>query len=373
MADDLGGLIDTSQPGAPGARGLFDRGLKFTPQGENGYDENWYPLCLSSEAPVGTAKGFDFLNGRVIAFRPTSGAPVSVLSAYCRHLGVDLSIGQVVGDEVRCPYHHWRYDSTGQCVATAVGDKPPGRAKLFRFPTAEALGLIWVYNGETPAYDVPNFGVDESALHFHVVRSVEVPMDPFMLFSNAMDLQHLRSVHGIQFSSPPDDFEITPRTISYRQVMTTPGIGVQDQRVTLWGTNGITLISEIMGRQTYMMSVGLAVRGPMTRTFNVTAVNKPEEGKAGDVQMIDRHIQMVEQFGLQLNREDDPVMRTVSPRLDNLTQADRSLAMYFNFARTYPRFDGATDMIRNDYRQAATPPGPQPPRLTSIAFEDMES
>jgi len=356
---------DTSEPP------VYDRGARFEPQGVGGYDENWYPVCLSEEVAPGTVRGFEFLDGRVVVFRTQAGE-AQVLSPFCRHLGVDLSIGTVIGDEVRCAYHHWRYDQTGQCVSTGLNDPAPARAKLFRFPTNESLGMIWAYNGETPQYEVPSFGIAESELAFKSIRAIEVPMDPFMLYSNALDLQHLISVHGIRFNKAPVDFPVTGRTISYDQDMMLPGLGETKQSVTLFGTNGIVLKSNIMGRDTFMMSVGLAIAGPVTRTFNTTATWK-DSGKAGDAQMIDQHLKMVEQFGLQLNREDDPVMRSVSPRLDNLTKSDRGLAAYFNFVRAYPRTDVAGDMIRNDYRMAATPKGPQPPILTDITFAPEET
>lgn len=340
-----------SAPNISESRAIFDRGEKFTPQGVGGYDENWYPVCLADEVGSEEVKGFDFLNGRVIVFRRQDGF-VAVMSAFCRHLGVDLSIGQVVGDHVRCPYHHWEYDATGACVKNAVGDPVPPRARLFRFPTVENYGIIWAYNGETPAYEPPIFDVPEADLTYSTIRSVEVPMDSFMLYSNALDIQHLVSVHGIQFRKRPDKIERTERTMVYEQQQLIPGIGETDQKVKLIGTNCIQISNKIMGRQTYMMSAGLMIRGPLTRTFNVTAT--PRSGdKAGEDEMIRQHIKMVENFGLQLNAEDDPVMRTVSPRLDNLSSSDQMLSLYFNFAKNYPRNSIATDMICNDYKQTA--------------------
>jgi phenylpropionate dioxygenase-like ring-hydroxylating dioxygenase large terminal subunit len=357
--------LDTNLP-------LYDRGLKFIPQGIGGYDENWYPVCLATEVARGSVKGFDFLDGRVVVFRSDAGV-AQVLSPFCRHLGVDLAVGKVIGEHLRCAYHHWKYDQSGTCVATALGDAPPARARLFRFPTVESLGLIWAYNGEVPAYPAPHFSIDENELEIRTIRSVEVPMDPFMLYSNSLDLQHLISVHGIRFTETPKDFPIdSGRSISYTQKMVVPGLGESLQKVKLWGTNCIQLESDIANRPTFMMSAGLPVAGPVTRSFNVTATLK-QVAKAGDEQMRDMHIKMVEQFGLQLNREDDPVMRTISPRLDNLTKSDHGLSVYFNFVRNYPRFSGATDMIRNDYRIAATPAGPQPQVLTDIIFNPSET
>lgn len=345
----------------------YNRGRQFVPQGVDGYDECWYPICLSSEVEKGQVKGFDFLNGKVIVFRSSSGE-LSVTSPYCRHLGVDLSIADVIGGKtLRCPYHHWEYDQTGQCVKTGVGDTPPSRAKLFKFPVDEYLGLIRIYNGKTPSYDAPVFPVDESELEFTICRAAEVPMDPFMLFSNTMDLQHLISLHGATFDKFPEKFDISERTIAYTQDMVIPGIGGSRQHVKLHGTNCITLCSDIKGRDTFMMSSGLAVTGPLTKTFNISATLKTDSkptDKQPAIKLMDQfmnkiHIRLVDAFGKKLNAEDAPAFETISPRLDNLTEKDKALSIYFDFARNYPRSNIAEDLICNDYIKNA--PGKRVP------------
>ncbi len=70
----------------------------------------WYPVALSSEIASGQAVGAAFLGGRVVIYRSELGVP-HVRSAYCRHLGADLSVGKVVGESLRCAFHHWEYDS----------------------------------------------------------------------------------------------------------------------------------------------------------------------------------------------------------------------------------------------------------------------
>lgn len=335
------------------------RGTKFEPQGINGYHECWYPVCLASDVSAGQVRGFRFLNGKVIVFRNADGK-VSVLSAFCRHLGVDLSLGKVVDNRVQCPYHHWEYGSDGQCVRTAVGDEPPPRARLFEFTSREHLGLIWAYYGDEPAYEIPGFPHDEVELELIARRGTEVPMDAFMLYSNTMDLQHLISLHGAEFDDPPTEFDIRERTISYTQEMTLPGLGHSSQTVTLHGTNCVSLASEINGRMTYMLSAGLTTEGPMTKTFNVSATLKRDSqysAKRGlpivENLLIKMHLRMINAFGNKLNADDDPVFRTISPRLDNLSASDRALRIYFDFARKYPRTNIAADLICNDYMAAA--------------------
>ena len=94
----------------------YTRGKPMPRQGEaGGYDQNWYPIALSRDVREGEIHGKEFLNGRVIVVRDPAGK-AQVLSAYCRHLGADLSDADMVGGKIVCPFHKWGYDSTGQCV-----------------------------------------------------------------------------------------------------------------------------------------------------------------------------------------------------------------------------------------------------------------
>jgi phenylpropionate dioxygenase-like ring-hydroxylating dioxygenase large terminal subunit len=67
---------------------------------------------------------------------------VRVQSAYCPHLGADLSVGELVDGQIRRAYRHWRFDGAGRCVDIPTGVKIPPGAKIWTYPSAEAWGLI---------------------------------------------------------------------------------------------------------------------------------------------------------------------------------------------------------------------------------------
>jgi phenylpropionate dioxygenase-like ring-hydroxylating dioxygenase large terminal subunit len=167
-----------------------------------GFHQSWFPLALASELGSGQVMGRDFLGTRVILYRDATGRAL-VQSAFCPHLGADLSVGQVVDGQIRCAYHHWRFDCAGRCVDIPAGDKIPPGARISTYPSAEAWGLIWAFNGEAPRFPVPRIpGAEERELvyetHFRGTRAT----DPWVAVSNGVDFQHLRTLHGLSAVDP---------------------------------------------------------------------------------------------------------------------------------------------------------------------------
>src|SRR5260370_245320 len=113
---------------------------------EAGFHRCWYAVALARDLPPGSVIGRDFLGTRVVAYRDAAGRPV-VQSAWCPHLGADLSVGQIVDGRLRCPYHHWSFDTKGACANIPTGDKIPPSARIFTYPTEEAWGLVLLFSG----------------------------------------------------------------------------------------------------------------------------------------------------------------------------------------------------------------------------------
>ncbi|HKT37149.1 MAG TPA: aromatic ring-hydroxylating dioxygenase subunit alpha, partial [Ktedonobacterales bacterium] len=79
----------------------------------------------------------------------------------CVHRGAKLSLGKIVDDCLRCPYHGWTYNQEGACVHMPAhpSQTPPAKARVKRYQLQERYGLLWVCLGE-PANDVPQFPED---------------------------------------------------------------------------------------------------------------------------------------------------------------------------------------------------------------------
>ena len=72
----------------------------------------WHPVYRSEDLMPGWAKPIKIMSDNFTLYRGESGTP-HVVTFRCAHRGLQLSVGWVEGDCIRCRYHGWKYDSTG--------------------------------------------------------------------------------------------------------------------------------------------------------------------------------------------------------------------------------------------------------------------
>src|ERR1700742_4349280 len=111
----------------------------------------WIPALLSSEIPEPDCPPVrvKVLGERLIAFRDTAGR-VGVMDEFCAHRGVSLWFGRNEERGLRCPYHGWKYDVTGQCIDVPSEPIESGfcnKIKLKSYPLIERGGVLWTYLG----------------------------------------------------------------------------------------------------------------------------------------------------------------------------------------------------------------------------------
>jgi len=298
-----------------------------------GFHASWYAIARSDEVAPGQVVGRDFLEGRAIVYRGESGRG-SVMSAYCRHLGADLGVGKVIGEDVRCAFHHWQYGPDGKCTKIPAADKIPRAARVFKFPTAEKWGLIWAFNGEQPLFEVPDFaGYQEAELEYRTIEAFDLPVEPWVPFTNSMDFQHLRVLHGLKIDFDPKQIQVGDYRIQYDARFEDPNLGVFDQCIRVTGTNTIALAGKLNGRSVCSMATGTPTPDGRTIGWMVTATPRSEAAPEQRA----RQLQIGEAFFKRLIEEDTPVLSTAHFREGVLIEADRALAMFFQYVKRFPR------------------------------------
>jgi 5,5'-dehydrodivanillate O-demethylase len=107
----------------------------------------WQPVYRAQDLLPGRAMPIRIMGEQLTLYRGESGIPH--LTAFrCAHRGTQLSVGWVEGDCIRCRYHGWMYDETGQCVEQPGEDEAfAARVRIASYPVQEYLGLIFAYLG----------------------------------------------------------------------------------------------------------------------------------------------------------------------------------------------------------------------------------
>ncbi|WP_101783286.1 aromatic ring-hydroxylating oxygenase subunit alpha [Nonomuraea indica] len=309
------------------------------------FTQTWFPVCLSSALPAtGGIVGVDLLGGRVVAVRSSSGE-VSVFSAYCVHLGADLSVGRLDGDAIRCAFHGWRYGMDGRCLS-ANGTPVDPRARLFRFPTVETHGIVWAFNGSAPLFTLPQpdppmpqAPVATRTLAF----DQELAVDPWVVAAQTMDLQHFALPHEGKFVEDPGDSVAWDEfSVGYRYHALMPGGEEYRVWASIHGSNIFWQQGTLDGRWFYWITGMAAPRPRTTASFFSwgTHVLPGETREAADF------LTRVQAFMFNLLAEDAPVLMTIHYTPGLLTRSDAALAGFFSYLRRYPRANPARDFLR---------------------------
>ena len=117
----------------------------------------WHPVALLDEfnaaldprMGIRPVKAVKLLGQDLVLFKNTQGA-FGLLDRDCPHRGADLAYGRNEGDGLRCPFHGWKFDVTGQCLETPA--EPKGsvlctRIKQRNYPVQERSGILFAWMG----------------------------------------------------------------------------------------------------------------------------------------------------------------------------------------------------------------------------------
>jgi 5,5'-dehydrodivanillate O-demethylase len=159
----------------------------------------WQPVYLGRSLKAGHAVPLQIMSQDFSLYRGESGL-VHLLDFRCAHRGTQLSTGWVEGDCLRCFYHGWKYDGTGQCVEMPAEDPSfPPKVRLRRYFVKEYLGFIFAYlgEGEPPPFPRwPDFEGDKGLYPSCIPRDCNY----FQNVENSVDQIHLMFAHS---GAPP--------------------------------------------------------------------------------------------------------------------------------------------------------------------------
>jgi phthalate 4,5-dioxygenase oxygenase subunit len=160
----------------------------------------WHPVALMDEfdpqldprMAIRPVKAVRLLGQDLVLFKNAEGQ-FGLLDRDCPHRGADLAFGRNEGDGLRCPFHGWKFDVTGQCLETPA--EPKGsvlctRIKQRNYPVQERSGILFAWMGPEGSTPPPLPAIDcfeapgthtfafKGLWHCNWLQAFEVGIDP---------------------------------------------------------------------------------------------------------------------------------------------------------------------------------------------------
>jgi 5,5'-dehydrodivanillate O-demethylase len=130
---------------------LLTQTSKGTPMGEL-LRRHWHPIAGASEFEERSTKQVRLLGEDLVLYQDRSGT-FGLMDLHCPHRRADMSYGFVEECGLRCSYHGWAFDQSGQCVSAPFEDTVSGSTRfrdqmqIKAYPVQEMAGLLFAYLG----------------------------------------------------------------------------------------------------------------------------------------------------------------------------------------------------------------------------------
>ncbi|MGE3728704.1 MAG: Rieske 2Fe-2S domain-containing protein, partial [Candidatus Sericytochromatia bacterium] len=158
----------------------------------------WYAILQSKEVKKNKPLGTERLGQKLVLWRDAQGQ-LHCHQDRCPHLGAALSLGEICGNHLVCPFHGFEFDTQGECQlipANGKAGKIPLGMRTQTYRVQEAHGFIWLWWGEpqaeypaVPFFDELGSGWYSDTViadwEAHFTRAIE----------NQLDVAHLAFVH----------------------------------------------------------------------------------------------------------------------------------------------------------------------------------
>jgi phenylpropionate dioxygenase-like ring-hydroxylating dioxygenase large terminal subunit len=200
----------------------------------------WQPAVLSTEVPNNDSDPVRvrLLGEDLIAFRDTNGK-VGLIQNNCPHRGASLFFGRNEEGGLRCVYHGWKFDHTGQCVD--MPNEPAesnfkNKVQARAYPTHESGGIVWTYMGpKDKAPPFRDFGTDSlPPEQWQTTKQISY-CNYVQTMEGNIDTAHISFLHRNlkDFNTPADDtdhpgYPSTQMSTRIRAMDRYPRLEVQD-------------------------------------------------------------------------------------------------------------------------------------------------
>jgi phthalate 4,5-dioxygenase oxygenase subunit len=168
-----------------------------TPMGET-MRRYWMPALLSWELPEPDCAPVrvKLLGEELVAFRTTDGR-IGLIEEFCPHRRASLWLGRNEENGLRCVYHGWKFDVTGQCIDQMNEPRQfCAKIRATAYPTYELSGVVWAYMGPAEKQPAPpKFEWTQMAPTHRAVSKVKEECNWLQALEGGIDTSHFTILH----------------------------------------------------------------------------------------------------------------------------------------------------------------------------------
>ncbi len=170
-----------------------------TPMGEM-LRRYWYPIAAVSQMKDKYTTKVRLLGEDIILYKDRSGT-FGLIEPHCAHRRMNMIYGIPEEHGLRCPYHGWLYDETGQCTEQPYEETedPQGRfkdkIKMKAYSVQEQGGLLFAYLGPQPAPLLPNWDLMAMEGVLRDIGYAELSCNWLQVMENSLDPVHVEWLH----------------------------------------------------------------------------------------------------------------------------------------------------------------------------------
>jgi len=197
----------------------------------------WFQIAWLDELEPGAVLPKYYFDRHLVVWRGDDGE-VHVQDAFCPHLGAHLGHGGVVeNNELRCPFHGWRFDGEGHNSCIPYSDRTNAKAKVRTYPSLvldDYFVMVWYHPHEVdPLWQVelPPEALSEGYTDWVSIHK-EMAAGMQDLAENSVDGPHFRYVHNTDVVPEIEEYDTTGFVAKTRSIQKFPTPrGIVDGRI----------------------------------------------------------------------------------------------------------------------------------------------
>lgn len=160
----------------------------------------WHPVAAAAQMKDKYTMPVRILGEDLILYKDRGGV-YGLIDPFCPHRRMSMIYGIPEDRGLRCAYHGWCYDETGQCIEQpyeeAEGDSRfKEKIRIKAYPVREQAGLLMAYLGPEPAPLLPAWDVYTMPNMLRDIGYAMLPCNWLQCQENSLDPVHLEWLHS---------------------------------------------------------------------------------------------------------------------------------------------------------------------------------